>query len=159
MNELLNKDSYNCLSLFNQNTSIFDPISSFVQFYSFDRTIIKEMKQTIIAISIFAKVKISQVCLHWMHSMWLTLFVLEINIWIWNYFPFVTWVSVNILKVCRLNILFTCIYTYQDNETIHVIGRSNAYKWYFSNIKASFDPVWCLDKINGACLRGALWVH
>ena len=80
MNELLNKDSYNCLSLFNQNTSIFDPISSFVQFYSFDRTIIKEMKQTIIAISIFAKVKISQVCLHWMHIMWLTLFVLEINI-------------------------------------------------------------------------------
>ena len=80
MNELLNKDSYNCLSLFNQNTSIFDPISSFVQFYSFDRTIIREMKQTIIAISIFAKVKLSQVCLDWMHIVWLTLFVLELNI-------------------------------------------------------------------------------
>ena len=36
MNELLNKDSYNCLPLFNQNTWIFDSISSFVQFYSSD---------------------------------------------------------------------------------------------------------------------------
>ena len=146
MNELLNKDSYNCLSLFNQNTSIFDPISSFVQFYSFDRTIMKEMKQTIIAISIFAKVKISQVCLHWMHSMWLTLFVLEINIWIGNYFPFVTWITDNIPEYKLetffwLNILYTCINTYHDNETIHSIGRSNAYKWYFSHITASFDPV------------------
>ena len=136
---------------------IFDSISSCVQFYSFDRTIIREMKHTIIAISIFAKVKVSQVCLDWMHIMWLTLFVLELNICIWNYFPSVPWVTVNILEVvyhisckylgtswkkfCRLNILYTSIYTYQGNETIHVIGRSNAYKWYFSHTTASFDPV------------------
>ena len=124
MNELLNKDSYNCLSLFNQNTSIFDPISSFVQFYSFDRTIIKEMKQTIIAISIFAKVKISQVCLYWMHIVWLTSFVLEINIWIRNYFPFVTWVTVNILEEfyhmsAKYPLYFYLYIPRQWNDTCH----------------------------------------